>query len=228
MNAQRKPLERCPARQQLHAEVNKQEDYLRDIAFSEGNLDALSFHGDLNAARVFADFVHDRKQLNSMTDRFRLLTENEKYAGIVTSVELGMTTSADSIDELDGLKSNYRDLLGWLVDENYSTGEIPREESKRTFEINRSAATKEYVVIARNRQLALGRIALDVPLDFEISKRMVFEMPSGVLYAIQKRAGDETLATDDTKKLIERQLDSNNPLIYPIRTAYHATARQAF
>lgn len=225
---QRKALEACPTRQRIHVDENKREDTRRDIELGLGNIDALRLHGDITAAQLFSNFVQDKKQLGSMKERFSLLVDNPEYSGIVRYVDLGTTTSAESIHEIDLLKGQYHELYAHLKDTGAVKKEIPRKKSRRDFEVRQTPSTNEYLVIARNRQLLLGRVAMSngIDLDFEVAKRMVFELPTRMYLAIVK--DDLKVENEKTKRLLERQIDINHQLIYPIRTEYGATTQRVF
>jgi len=218
VNNTRRSLDKDPRRADIHSLINEREEARRDDFLIHQNSKVAAQLG-FNALRMQDEFAKQKKELPAMNDRFKLAF-TEPYVENVSTVELGVTSSPEDIQQIDALKDHYGNLLQWLVDEHYTKGEISRENSERIFTVESVPAHPEQVVVSRSRQLLVGEVPVDSGrIQFGITKRMVLGMP-GSMYVLL--ADDDRLIKNEaTKRRFERQIDSNHHLIDPIRTAYY-------
>lgn len=167
------------------------------------------------------DFLADKRGLN-MGERFALALD-EKYLGKIHVVELGSTNQPDDSGAIDGLRSQYNDLLDWLKNHDIVKDELSRKESGRTISMRPpklSDHASQVMVVIRNRLL------IDTVIEHEgrevkvmIAKRMVFGMTTQAAKALLTR--DPKLEQESTKEIIETQLHHGSGGVHPIRTAYY-------
>lgn len=222
MMHKRKPLDTNPLLKAIHDSENANEDLARDYHLTTANILAASQQG-IVVAELAHEFAQRRKAEATMLGR-STLHFTPPYVGRIGVAELGSTTSAERIDELDALKDEYHQLAQHLVMQGMTEGEIKRADSRRWLEQRTTDRSPEYRIVTRHRQLLTGTVAVNstVTLGFRIDKKMVMSMPTGMLEAMLIRANPVQDGLNDPKivTLIEQQIDLNHPKIYPIRTSY--------
>ena len=222
VNNTRRSLDKDPTRAAIHQLVNEQEESRRDSFFVRHNSRVAAEIG-FKALLLQNEFAKQNKELSDMSDKFNLAF-TEPFTDGVSTVELGVTSSPEDIQQIDGLKSHYARLLDFLVKDGLTEGEIPREDSERIFGVEPVEEYPGRVIVSRTRQLLIGTKAVQTEhckydTQFAVTKRMVFTMPSEMYVTLAQ--DDPLVKGDDAMKRFERQIDSNHRQIDPIRTAYY-------
>lgn len=207
---------------------NQREEKLRE-QFLEDNL--FHFRHVLNPEisstdldRLEQDLVAEKRDKN-MGERFELAL-SEKYLGKIHVVELGSTTNPGKNGEIDGLKTQYLDLLDWMVTHGITEGEKKREESGRTISCRRpldEAARLSMTIMVRNRPLVETSIEHAGQLmRVGIGKRMVFGVPNEKVKFFFIDGNDNTITDERKLSAVETLFLSGNANdVLPIRTAYY-------
>lgn len=175
--------------------------------------------------RLQREFLDDKRGLN-MGERFDLAL-SDKYLGKVHVVELGNTTNPGASGEIDGLKDEYRDLLGWMIHHGLVDDEMASSESGRSVGLRKPIlpeAANCLTVMIRNRPLIHTSIEqADKKVDIAIAKRMVFSMPLQTIHALNAGTEQKNFNFNDSRSLqmIETMLHHGTGGITPIRTAYY-------
>lgn len=207
-------------------EEGLREDFLADHLF---HLHHVSVTFQEQREQLEQEFLRDKKGKN-MGERLELALQ-ESYLGVINVVELGMTTRPSADGEIDGLKHEYNELRRWMIINGWIDDEMSREESGRTLDVRFPDATKEYVVIGRNRPLVSTEVDVNIGHDRTISthigvaKRMVFSIPVGLYLAINRRFDDPSLKKEETIAFVEDMLQQHAKKIHSIRTSYYLSAQ---
>lgn len=228
MSLGRRPLRHDQKLAQIYNDENQREEKLRELALGEYNFNDLprdfAIASDephplklAEQQQVQQEFVQQKKQLGSMAAKFALSMQPE-YVDAVSIAEIGLTTSADHVGEIDALKTQWRELLGQLVANRAVVGELQRSDATRDITSHQTICP-DYVALARTRKLADGTMECgNGPINFTLAKRMVFLMPRLAYQVISSQS--DKFGMSETE-LVEQQLDTQNRHITPVRTAYY-------
>ena len=200
------------------------EDFLSRHLFHYARLDSM-YPGEIGDSAVLhrleQDFLEDKRHLN-MGERFALAL-SEKYLGKIHVVDLGSTSQPDNSGAIDGLRSQYNDLLQWMIQNGIVDAELSRQDSRRTISMRPPRLAEhatQIMVVVRNRPLIDTEIEHNgQKIKIMIAKRMVFGMPTQAARALTTR--DRLLEEESTKEIIETQLQHGSGGVHPIRTAYY-------
>lgn len=183
---------------------------------------ALSPYDGIRYAELERAFL-DEKRGKNMGERFELAI-SDKYLGKIHIVELGNTTNPGVSGEVDGLKAEYRDLLGWMIQEGIVENEIPRQRSDRNVSLRAPAlreARDQVQIMVRNRRLVKTTLEHEGgKLSIAIAKRMVFSLPTSTTSALHARFHSAT--SEQALEFIETTfLHHGSGGVQPIRTSYY-------
>lgn len=158
------------------------ENYLAEHLFHARHTDHVWNHNPESSVALLTlenEFLLEKKGKN-MGERFAMAL-SDKYLGKIHKVELGSTTVPSASGAVDGLKSEYHDLLDWLKRNGIVDDELSRKQSGRSISIRtpaEPAALKEAIIMVRNRPLIKTELEHDgLQVDIDITKRMVFALP---------------------------------------------------
>lgn len=173
------------------------------------------------------DFLEEKRGLN-VGERFALAI-SDKYLGKLHVVELGRSTDPSISGDVDGLKDEYRELLGWMVEKDIVKDELPRRESGRRVgwrEPNLPEAQPKLKIMVRNRPLIHTSIEHnDKKLSLAIAKRMVFSLPMESFLALNPAENadmkQKVFTNERSLELVELMLEHHSGGVRPIRTAYY-------
>jgi len=217
---------------QNDVEETRRDVFLADKLFHRLTLNQLENEGlSEYVANLGAEFLREKKG-KTMLERFDLATQ-ERYLGMVHVVELGVTSAPAADGELDGLKDEYAELLGFMLDKKLIDHEMTREESCRTLTVEPTPLTRDLVIVSRNRPLVAAKadIMLDngdcVAVGVGMAKRMVFSMPTRLYAAIADRYDDPGLESEEAIAYVEGLLEQRHSTIGAIRTGYYLATELA-
>lgn len=205
-------------------EENWREKFLAENLFHNAHLDEVLEETEdrILLLNLEHQFLQD-KQHKNMGERFDLALSN-KYLGKIHVVELGRTTNPGTNGEVDGLKSEYNDLLRWMQQEGIVERELTRQESGRSVSVRKPVlpgASDRLVIMVRNRPLIQSKLVhKDQELDIAIAKRMVFSLPRESIKPLLNI--NAKLCGEEVHEIIEERFLKNGwGGVQPIRTAYY-------
>lgn len=192
---------------------------------SRAHRDINTFHTPKNSsmevetALYAAGFFEQMDSAERASDRFGIFM-SDTYARIVKSYDLcgAMNPSQETID---GLKEQFHDLLGGLIDGGVVDGELARDESTVAFHFDYIKDQKNIIVGRRNRVLfSFDDYSDALPLGRKITvaKRKEF--------IIDARNLDETVDLAALKRsTVQQMIDRNHPAIIPTETRYYVKSK---
>ncbi len=146
----------------------------------------------------------------TMLDKFAFFLD-ERFT-YLNSLDLGETTRPGSHDELLALKNEYRVLLGILVDEGVTKGEIPRDEAQRSVSFQDfNGESHDYALGNRIRKLFEFNGPAGQPMC--VAKMMIFLTP-------RANYKNGHVSMRNQLEAIERRIDQRDESIIPVRTIY--------
>lgn len=200
------------------------EKFLAENLFHNNHLDDVLRRSEdrIQLLNLEHQFLQDKQDKN-MGERFDLAL-SDRYLGKIHVVELGRTTNPGANGEIDGLKTEYNDLLRWMQQNGIVERELSRQESGRNISVRKPAldeAADRLAIMVRNRPLIQTSLVHNgQQLDIAIAKRMVFSLPRESLKPLL--AINPNLCGEEVQQFIEdRFLKNGWGGVRPIRTAYY-------